>query len=132
MNTIYEILEKANNYKQEQRRINYLKDNNDKIVRTILYGNFSSNLNLKMPAGSPPYTPNENAVHEEKEYNRISGMLNFNEHQWAREKRFIQLLEAVPSKDAEILVAMKDKTLTKIFPNITIDIVKEVWPSLIK
>jgi len=130
MNTIYEILEKANNYKQPVRRVKYLKDNNSLVLRTILHGNFSKNVNFKMPQGAPPYTPNEDAVHDDKEYERLRQLFNFKEHQWAREKRFSELLGAIPAKDAEIIVAMKDGKITELFPNITEEIFNKIWPNL--
>ncbi len=54
-----------------------------------------------------------------------------NVHQWAREGEFIKILQNVNKKDAEVIVAMKDKTLTDIFPNITKEIVEKAWPKLL-
>lgn len=43
-----------------------------------------------------------------------------------RESIFIQMLESISKKEAEILCAIKDQTLGKMYPNITFDKLKEV------
>ncbi len=130
MNTIYEILEKANNYKQSVRRIKYLKDNNNKVLRSILHANFSESISLKMPAGSPPYEPNEEVEHDEALYANMGRFMPSAQHQWAREKLFVDFLQSIPAKDAELVIAMKDKKITELFPKITKEVFQEVWPNL--
>ena len=51
---------------------------------------------------------------------------------WTREKYFASILERIDAKDAEIVVAMKDKKLTELFPTVTKDLIKEAIPGLIK
>ena len=57
--------------------------------------------------------------------------MNFKLHHWKREKIFIDMLQSVPHKDAPLLIAMKDKKLTEIFPTINKELVQEVWPELV-
>ena len=132
MKSIHEELERINNFKQHKRRVTALKEHNETIsIRTLLYGNFNTRIDLRMPEGAPPYEPNEEGVHDEKKYN-MSPMVNFQTHQWKREKYFIDLLQSVPPKDAEVIVAHKDKKITEMFPNITKELIDEVWPGFIK
>ena len=128
----YEVLEKVNNFKQHKRKIKYLEDNYSSSLRTILQGNFTKNINFRMPEGAPPYEPNEDAEHTEEAYKALRGIMSMGNHQWAREQALINLLQSIPPNDAELFVAMKDKKVNEIFPNITEDLVKEVWPELIQ
>ena len=130
--SLYEILEKVNNFKQHKRKVEFLKNSYGESIRTILMGNFNESINFKMPEGAPPYEPNEEAEHTEEAYDRIPHIMNYNAHQWAREKILIELLQNVPPNDAKLVVAMKDKKLESIFPNITKEFVNEVWPELIQ
>ena len=50
MKSVYEELEKTNNFKQHKRRVNALKEHDTTIsIRTLLYGNFNTKINLQMP-----------------------------------------------------------------------------------
>ena len=130
--TVTEIFKKINSFKQHKRRVEYMKDNWCTPVTTVIMGNFNDRINLKMPEGTPPYTPKKDAVHNEKVYQQAQLLLDFSQHQWAREKMFIDMLETLPPEDAELFIAMKDKKVTDKYPNITLDLVKEVWPQLLK
>ena len=47
-----------------------------------------------------------------------------------KEKIFITLLETIHPKDAEVLVAMKDKKLKTIYKGLTLATVKKAYPNL--
>ena len=51
-------------------------------------------------------------------------------HQWDRERIYTQILESVSEDDAKILVAMKDKDMTTLYPTITKELVREAYPNL--
>ena len=131
--TIYGVLEKANELKQPKRRIQFLKDNESFGLITIFQGNFKKEIDFHMTEGAPPFKENNDTPKLENK------LFNFgpcfqqgsNVHQWAREGEFIKILQNVNKKDAEVIVAMKDKTLTDIFPNITKEIVEKAWPKLL-
>jgi hypothetical protein len=44
---------------------------------------------------------------------------------------FLQILETIHPKDADMILAMKDKKLETLYPGITRDLVKQTWPGLI-
>ena len=93
---------------------------------------FLKSINFRMPEGAPPYEPNEDAEHTDQAYKAIKGIMSMGNHQWAREKALINLLQSIPPNDAELFVAMKDKKVNEMFPNVTEDLVKEVWPELVR
>ena len=129
--SVYETLEKIDKLKQHKRKIDQLKEAYSLPLRTILQGSFNQKINMKMPEGEPPYTPNEEAELSDKPYQNLKNIMNFKLHQWKREKIFIDMLQSVPHKDAPLLIAMKDKKLTEIFPTINKELVQEVWPELV-
>ena len=48
-----------------------------------------------------------------------------------RESMFIQLLEGLHPKEAEIICLIKDKELEEVYPKVTLDIVKQAFPDIV-
>ena len=48
-----------------------------------------------------------------------------------RETMFVQLLEGLHPKEAEIICLVKDKELESVYPKVTLDIVKEAFPDIV-
>ena len=44
---------------------------------------------------------------------------------------FIQLLEGLHPKEAEIICLIKDKELEEVYPKVTLDIVKQAFPDIV-
>ena len=134
MATLYEKLKKIDKLKQRKRKIDQLKEIEDFTIRSIFQANYTKSIDFKMPPGAPPYTPNENGkLLEHEKFNRVIGkMMNFRQRQWEREQHFIDLLNKVHKDDAPIFVAMKDKTITEIFPSLTRDVMAEAYPKFVK
>jgi hypothetical protein len=127
---IWEILEEINN---DITKINNYKSNT--ALKLILQNNFDINLKWLLPETTPPY---KSAVEP-------SGMAASNLYMEAkkfyifrradlpalkRESLFIQLLESVDPKEAKIVLAIKDQSLTKLYNNITKEVAKMLLPSL--
>ena len=49
-----------------------------------------------------------------------------------QQRMFLQILEGIHPKDAEVLIAMKDKKFENRYDGITKALVQEVWPNLIR
>lgn len=109
----------------------------DFTIRTILQVNFNDWIKLDLPEGKPPFTPDTNPV--DKSGGRIHKLIRnlkiltpaSNLKKYKKEVRFIQMLESVNQHDAEILIAMKDKALTKLYSAITEAFVRRNFPKLI-
>ena len=134
MATLYEKLKKIDELKQHKRKIDQLREIEDFTIRSIFQANYTKGIDFKMPLGAPPYTPNKNGkLLEHEKFNRVIGkMMNFRQRQWEREQHFIDLLNKVHKDDAPIFVAMKDKTITEIFPSLTRDVMAEAYPKFVK
>jgi hypothetical protein len=129
-----EFLEKVGKLKKTQEKIEALKYNDSLPLRIILQAAYDPNVKWSLPPGSPPYKPNELVDQEhvlikncEKLRYYIAGFHD-NLNQLKRESMFVELLENVAPKDAELLCHIKDKKPIK---GITINHVTEALPGLI-
>lgn len=131
---VSEFLEKVGKLRKTQEKIDALKANDSYVLRVILQGAFDPKVKWLLPEGTPPYKPNELVDQEHILINEVRKILYFIEGfhelpQTKREMMFIELLEAVAPKDAELLCAIKEKKLP--FNGITLFHVKEAFPGLI-
>jgi hypothetical protein len=129
-----EFLEKVGKLKKTEQKIEALKANDSFELRVILQSGYDPNVKWALPPGIPPYKPNDLVDQEHvllKECQKLTYYIQgFHEglNQIKRETMFVQLLENVAPKDAELLCTLKDKKPIK---GITIQHVKEALPGLI-
>ena len=132
--TILADVAKAKNKKEKKEIL--LKHGNNGALREILKYTYDPNIKFLLPPGDPPY----NSVVDETEnptylYGLIRKLYLFveggnpNLKSQRREYLFIELLESVHPKEAEILLQMKDKKLK--CNGLTYNLVKETFPKLI-
>jgi len=134
----HEVFALLETTKKVAERVSILQDNTSYSIKTILQAAFQANIIFDLPEGAPPYTVSaipagmqRSSLKKQIEilprfligYDRIPKM--------KKEMLFIRLLEDVDAKDAEILIAMKDKTLTKLYPLLTIALVRKAFPILL-
>jgi hypothetical protein len=129
-----EFLEKVGKLKKTQEKIDALKANDSFQLRVILQSGYDPNVKWALPPGIPPYKPNDLVDQEHvllKECEKLTYYIQgFHENlaQLKRETMFVQLLENVAPKDAELLCTLKDKKPIK---GITFQHVTEALPGLI-
>lgn len=142
---VHEILENAAKLSGKNKKMEYLQDNNTLALRDILKIGMDESINSVFPEGPPPYTPNDTEKYQDLE--KITGRWA----QWCtwdgkrndgipmvkREASFIGALESVHPKEAELMIAAKDKKLigptgSAMYKGITKKLVKETFPDLIK
>jgi hypothetical protein len=129
-----EFLEKVGRLKRTQEKIDALAANDTLPLRIILQACYDPNVVWLLPPGVPPYKPNdlqdqEHILIKETEKLRyyIKGFYD-DLPQLKRETMFVQLLENIAPKDAEMLCLIKDKKPIK---GITIEHVTKGLPGLI-
>ena len=134
--TLHQALSEVEKYKQHKRKVTALKDAGKLFpVLTVLQGAYDKRINFNMPKGLPPMPEREEAIERvevmhDKHYKNFAYFVNKQIHQWEREKAFTTLLETIPEEDVDVIVAMKDKDLTTVFPSLTREFVKEALPQL--
>ena len=131
-----EVLQKVSNAKTKAQKIKLLQEYNTPALRSILIANFDESVISMLPDGEVPYKKNEapedtehtKLAHEyRKLYLFFKGGANVS--QTRRETLFIQLLEGLHQKEAEVLSLVKDKKIGKRW-KITRQCVEEAFPNI--
>ncbi len=136
---IHEILELVSEQRTKAKRVEILKEYRDDSLTAILIWNYDQRVQSAVPEGQVPYKENEVPVGTDHTslrrewktlYHFIKGG-NDSLSNLRRESMFIQLLEGLHPKEAEIICLVKDKELESVYPKVTLDIVKEAFPDIV-
>ena len=104
-------------------------------MRQLLKAAFDPKIKFDLPEGNPPYIKNEAPAGTEhsslaqearKLYHFVVGGNN-TINKLKKETMFIQMLEGLHEKDAEVLMAIKNKNLNNIYKGLTAQMVKETF-----
>ena len=135
---VYEILCQAELVAKdnEDNCINGLRVFNDTngAVRPVLQWAFSDNIVSKLPDGKTPYKPNDAPASDltesalRFEFRKFKYFVTEEVPQTRRETMWIELLESIPAKEAELLDLVKDKVWP--FKNITKEIAQKAFPDV--
>ena len=140
MLSISEIFTIIENAKTNKEKSELILKHNCLALRDILKGSLDDSIEWSIPTGSPPYKKDSLApdltisnLHRQSSKLRyfVKGGPGDKMNIAKRELMFINILESIHTPDAEILIAMKDKQLNKLFPSLTKKLVKSVFPKLI-
>jgi hypothetical protein len=113
--SISEILKKCSEFKKKEERVEALRINCNEACKIIIQYMFHPEVKFSLPEGKPPFKYFEfdepNALHSEARrlYLFLEGV-NPDMRQVKRENLFLDILQAVNPEDADLLIAMKDKT----------------------
>ena len=131
---IAEFLEKVGKLKRTQEKVDAIRANDSLVLRIVLQAGYDPSVHWALPEGTPPYKPNDLVDQEhilikdcEKLRYFIKGFYD-NLPQLKRETMFVEFLERIAPKDAEMLCLFKDKKPMK---GITLQHVTEALPGLI-
>ena len=136
---IHEILDLVSEQRTKAKRVEILKEYRDDSLTAILIWNFDDRVQSAVPEGQVPYKENEVPVGTDHTslrrewktlYHFIKGG-NDSLSSLRRESMFIQLLEGLHPKEAEIICLVKDKNLKDVYPKVTIDVVQEAFPDIV-
>ncbi len=135
---IHEVFELVIKQRTRQDKINILKEYEDPSIKAIFIWNFDESVQSVVPEGPVPYKENEVPVGTDhtslrREYKNLYHFVkggNDSLSSLRKETMFIQLLEGLHPKEAEIICLVKDKQLTTKY-KISFDIVKEAYPDIV-
>lgn len=134
----FEFLALINEAKTEDDQIILLKKWGGIVPLSMLLSlNFNSKLKLDFPSGAPPYNRDE-TIHPDMA-TPLSGQIqrlkacvpNNGIKRMDKERVLLQVLEQISFKEADVLIACKDKALNEMFPNIKAETVKKCFPSYV-
>ena len=132
---MHEILTKVNNAKDKPAKIAVLKQHDSVPLRQVLKGAFDPNIIWDLPEGTPPFNRNDapagtehTTLHQEARrlWHFVKGA-DENLKKAKKEMMFIQLLEGLQEDDADLMIAVKEKSLNKRYKGLTDAVVKEAF-----
>ena len=133
----HEILQKVSESNNVKDRVKILKEYPTFALKTILQVNFRSDITFDFPEGAPPYKQDQGPVGKqtqsiEKAIRLLKNCVSQNKrvNNVKKEQVFIRLLETVHPKDAELLIAMKDKDIKSLYNGVTVSTVSKAYPDL--
>ena len=132
-----EILELANEQTTHAKKVAVLQEYECMVLKSLFIWNFDDSVISLLPEGKVPYKPNENPLgtdhsslrREQKSlYNFVKGG-NDQLSTIRRETIFIQMLEGLHPKEADIVIAVKDGALEDMY-DISFEVVEEAYPDI--
>lgn len=135
---LHEILELASSQRTKPKRVEILQEYRDDSLTAILIWNFDERIVSAVPEGEVPYNPNDVPVGTDhtslrREWKNLYRFIKGGADELSslrRETMFIQLLEGLHPKEAEIICLVKDKNLKEKYSKITKDIVEQAFPDI--
>ena len=133
-----EILELVHKQRSKAKKVEVLREYRDDALTAILIWNFDDRVQSALPEGPVPYKPNdvpEGTDHTSlrREWRTLYHFIRGGNDSLSglrRESMFVQMLEGLHPKEAEIICLVKDKELTKKY-KVTLDNVKEAFPDIV-
>ena len=134
MNEIFELVSEQ---KTDDGKIAILKEYECDILKSLFIWNFDDSVISLLPQGTVPYKPNENPLgtdhsslrrEQRSLYNFVKGG-NDQLSTIRRETIFIQMLEGLHPKEADIVIAVKDGNLEDMY-DVPFEVVEEAYPDI--
>lgn len=137
---VHEILQKVSSMESIDAKTAFLKQYDSLELRDVLRGSFDDCIQWNLPLGKPVYDGRlSKSGHSSSSLKLkikifhyfVKGGQGDAMKPFKRENMFLQVLETIHPKDADAIIAMKDKKLETLYPGINRDLVKQTWPGLI-
>lgn len=134
MKTLHEIFTEIQEADTRAKRQEILKDNDSFSLRTILQLNYDSTVILDLPVGKPPYTCDDEPYGKaEQKIKQLGNCVKGNGiSSLKKEKLFIDIIESLTEKDANIVCLAKDGKIMKEYSRVSESLIKSVFPTLVK
>lgn len=132
---IYEIFDEVN---KSATPAETLKKLHNPLVREMLKLNYCYSESFDLPEGEPPYKTNKMLPigHSDTTlYAELRRLYIFFKSKdlakGRKEQLFVHMLEGIHWTEGKVLIAIKDRKLEELFPNITLEVAKQVYPTLV-
>ena len=132
-----EILELVSEQKTDAKKVALLKEYECDALKSLFIWNFDESVISLLPPGTVPYKPNENPLGTDhsslrREQRNLYMFVKGGNDALStirRETIFIQMLEGLHPKEADIVIAVKDKALEDMY-NVSFEVVEEAYPDI--
>ena len=134
MNEIFDLVSEQ---KTDAKKVAILQEYECDILKSLFIWNFDDSVISLLPEGKVPYKPNENPLGSDHSslrreqrnlYLFVKGG-NDSISTIRRETIFIQMLEGLHPKEADIVIAVKDKGLEDMY-DVSFEVVEEAYPDI--
>lgn len=136
--SVAEVLQKSGKFEKVEDRVKYLRDNDTKALRAILYFCYQPDIKWLIPPTDPPFKPTgpEEDVQNvlKATYNKLriyvkgGGYDNMNKTK--REMQFINWLESLDSEDSKLVLSIRKKKIP--YEGVTRHMCKKAFPEISK
>ena len=132
-----EVLELVSEQKTDAKKVAILKEYECDILKSLFIWNFDDSIISLLPEGKVPYKPNENPLGTDhsslrREQRNLYMFVKGGNDALStirRETIFIQMLEGLHPKEADIIVAVKDGDLEDMY-DVPFEVVEEAYPDI--
>ena len=132
-----EILELVHKQRTKAKKVDVLKHYRDDALTAVLIWNFDPSVTSALPDGDVPYTPNdvpEGTDHTSlrREWKNLYHFIKGGNDELSglrRESMFVQMLEGLHPKEADLICLVKDKRLTDKY-KVTYEQVQQAYPDI--
>ena len=133
-----EILEVVHKQRSKAKKVEVLRHYRDDALTALLIWNFDPSVTSALPDGPVPYKPNdvpEGTDHTSlrREWKNLYHFIkggNDGLNGLRRESMFVQMLEGLHPREADLVCLVKDKRLTDVY-KVTLEMVKEAYPDIV-
>jgi hypothetical protein len=134
-----EILSKVHGAKTKAQKVKILQEEDCQALRQICQWSFNPIIESELPSGTPPYIENDAPEGTEHMLLRTEGNTLWhyvktngksadpNLQSTVRERMFIRLLEGLHKDEAELLCAVKEKSLHQKYKGLSSQVVSEAF-----
>ena len=133
----FEVLDLVSRQRTKSKKIEVLRKHEEHHLKVLFIWNFDDSIISLLPEGNVPYKPNENPLgtdhsslrrEQRSLYNFVKGG-NDQLSTIRRETIFIQMLEGLHPKEADIVIAVKDGNLEDMY-DIPFEVVEDAYPDI--
>jgi|TARA_R100001460_G_scaffold54930_2_gene94208 hypothetical protein len=136
--SVAEVLKKAGTFKDVAARAKYLKDNDTKALKAVVYFTYAKEVKWLIPDSDPPYrptTPEQDLQNVLKStYNRLRIYVEGGGYpdmsKTKREMNFIEWLESMDPDDAKLILAIRKGEIP--YPGMSRHVAKKAFPDIAK
>ena len=132
-----EVLDLVTEQKTDAKKVAILQEYECDILKSLFIWNFDDSIISLLPEGKVPYKPNENPLGTDhsslrREQRNLYMFVKGGNDALStirRETIFIQMLEGLHPKEADIIVAVKDGDLEDMY-DVPFEVVEEAYPDI--
>lgn len=137
--TVAELFDRVGKAPTKEEKLEILRRNDDAGVRAMLKVAFDPEYEWDLPEGAPPFKVDRDlpvgyAANNLRGNSRLFYIFDkkyTNVKRVRKEMLFINLLEGLHHTEADLVIAIKDGQLPKLYPGLDDGLVREAYPGLL-